>query len=215
MIQVLCNQMNKGDRLLRNGSSNLAASTYLTALSKLKSLNQDNDLYFTLRSTKFEGYYAVNAFKALRFKLQAGTAAAYLMSRNYKEVCQMTDAALTCNNAHRGCTHKPISICCSHMYYSAKQDWVEDQKLDYVKIHYCKALALKHMGDTVLAIEHMEKALAFDPGDGTVYAQLMLLKGKLEEDAARKARLEKLNARQNQLRRKQKDRREKGSSPRT
>lgn len=215
---MVCNWKDKGDRLLQNGSSILAASTYQTALSKLEPLNQDRHPGFTIRSTIFEGYRAWDAVNALKFKLQASIAAAYLMSRKHEEVSRLIDAGLKCSHAHRGCTHDQSHDYCNHMYSNygrpcwaedPEHDWAEDQKLDYAKMHYCKAIALEHTGDTVGAIDHMEKALSFDPGDETASAQLMRLKEKRKENGARSERLKKLNSGQIQLRNKQIRRREK------
>ena len=71
------------------------------------------------------------------------------------------------------------------------------------------------MGDTELAVKDMEKALDLDPGDGTTYAQLVLLKRKLEEknsrlrDRIRRKREKRLHVEQDQLRKKQERRRAK------
>lgn len=183
-LLVACNWKNKGDRLLGKGRSDLAASTYETTLSKIDQIPQIRDLNFTTKSGIFEGYPALNAIKTLKFKVQAGVAAAFLMSRKYKDVMGSTNAALTCSHAYCQCTDR-YSDNCSNRYWGEEYDWMEDQKLEYLKIHYCKAMALKHMGDTVRAIEHMETALGFDPGDSTVVEQLDLLKQnrKVEEDA--------------------------------
>lgn len=183
---------------MRNGISDVAITTYQTALRKLDLLSAHCPTCFILDSTTFQGC------RSLRFKLLASIAAAYSMSRKYKEVGQLTDSALKCNQAHYVGNHRPYG-CCSHTCRDDKYDWEKNQALDYLKIHYCKAIALKHTGDTVRAIEHMEKALVFDPGDAQVFTQLLSLKQKRkeEEDMLRRNRLEKLNALQDQLRRKQ------------
>lgn len=207
---MVCNWKRKGDRLIRNGSSNLAASTCQAALSKLDLL-KDRPIYFSMRSTAFEGFRSKDAINALSFKLQASLAAALLMSRKYEEVDQRIDFALKCDQADTNCAHKKSCPHCSLAYSDYNRDWIEDQKLDYLRIHYCKAIALKNLGDTTQAVVHMEKAQGFDPGDGHVFAQLVLLKQKLEEDKARarEQRLGKLNTQQSRLRRKQIDRKEK------
>lgn len=204
MVLVACNWKIKADRLLRNGRSNLATSTYKGTLSKIDRIGQNRELDFTILSGQFEDYCGTDALRALRFKVQASFCAAYLMSRKYQDVSKAADAALECTRAYRDCTHELYDYC-SLPYRASSQDWAEDQKLDYVKIHYCKALALNHMGATGRAVEHMEKALGFDPGDGTVFAQLTLLKQELKwkKDAVRHKRAGKLNVRQDQLRRKQ------------
>ena len=209
MIQVVCNWKTKGDRLIRKGSSNLAASTYQAALSKLDLL-RGRPLYFSMRSTAFEGFDSKDTINALSFKLQASVAAALLMSRKYEEVDRRTDSALICDQTKSYYTHEPHGYC-SLGYRDYDRNWIEDQRLDYLKLHYCKAIALKNMGDITQAVAHMEKAYGFDPGDGTVFAQLVLLKQKLEEDKARARgqRLAKLNPRQQRLRRKQTNRKEK------
>ena len=180
---MVCNWKKKGDRLIRNGSSNLAASTYQAALSKLDLVN-DCPLSFSLRSTEFEGFRSKDTINALSFKLQASLAAALLMSRKYEEVDRRADSALKCSGTRTDCTHKFFPHC-SLAYDDDNRNWIEDQKLDYLKIHYCKAIALKNMGDTTQALVNMEKAQGFDPGDGTVFAQLVVLKQKVEEDKAR------------------------------
>lgn len=154
----------------------MAATTYQTALHKLDFLSKHCDSFIILGSTTFEGYYAEDAMNSLRFKLRASIAAAYLMSRKFKEVSQLTDSALE----HYDWNHRPYDSC-TYTWRDYKCDWNRDHALDYLKVHYCKAMALKHEGDTTGAIEHMEKALVFDPGDGQVYTQLSLLKQKREE----------------------------------
>ena len=57
--------------------------------------------------------------------------------------------------------------------------------MDYANIHYNFSLGLKHIGETVRAVEQMEKALEFDPGDGTAFAKLMDLKRRVEKDSIR------------------------------
>lgn len=45
-----------------------------------------------------------------------------------------------------------------------------------------------HMGDTQRAIAQMEKALEFDPGDGTVFSQLMNLRRRAEKENFKRGR---------------------------
>ncbi|CAD6594353.1 MAG: hypothetical protein ASARMPREDX12_008700 [Alectoria sarmentosa] len=223
MFLVACNWKDKGDRLLRSGGSDLAASKYNTALSKIDSIVQKRELFFTIKSGTFEDYSSGDAITALRFKLQAGVAAAHLMSHKYKDVSESANAALACVQKYHNPTPRYHNDRSRKLWYDSWY-WREDQKLDYVKIHYCKALALKHMGDTARAMEHMgdtaramehmEKALGFDPGDSTVLAQLELLRQEraLEEDAVRRARARKLNSMQDLLRKKQRNRKGKARS---
>lgn len=143
--------------------------------------------------------------KALTFKLQAGLAAAGLMSGKYQEVIQLTESALTCNSPDGDCDHGH-RYNCNLGYNDDRPDRVGDQKLDYQRLHYSRALAHDRLGDPVRAIEHMEKALEYYPRDRTVFAQLALLKQK---SAAQKPRAEKLNVSQDQLRKKQENRRSK------
>ena len=171
------------------------------------------DMQFKSRSGKFEGYVAGNAINALTFNIQAGVAASYLMSRRYKSIIQSTDATLHCNNTN-GHRWYRRSDNCKHRYTTwSDRDWEEDQKYDYARIYYCRALALRHMGKTSLAVENMEKAIGFDAGDGTIFAQLVLLKRKLEQEKIRRnekirsKRARKLNVEQRELRKKQESRR--------
>lgn len=211
MIQVVCYRWKKGDRLLRSGRSILAASTYQTALSKIDLIRRKSYINFDVRANAFQGFDAVDTLNALALNLQAGLAAAHLMSQKFKEVVLSTKSALRCNQAAQDCPHR--SWYCNHSYRDRKRDWAKDQRLDYQRIHYCRAIALKYLGDTEYAVEHMEKALTFDPGDGTAFAQLTQLRQELEEKkaAARKRRSEKIHSPQNQLRIKQAKRRSKAS----
>ena len=150
----------------------MAASKYQAALSKLDLLNQTETEYFKLRRTIYEGCNLEDAINVLTFKLQANMAAACLMSRKYEEVDLWTSTALDCSHKEGDCPHH--SFC--KRFGESGREWDEEHRLDYLRIHYCKAMARKHVGDGVGALEHMEKALSFDPGDNTVYTQLMLLK---------------------------------------
>ena len=234
MFLVACNRKDKGDRLLQSGRSDLAVSRYKTALSKIDLISR---ICFSIKSGRFEGYHAENAIKALRFKVQASLAAAYLKSRKYKDVIRSTNTALACSSAWRDCDHRDWENCCPK-YWDESHDWMEDQKIDYLKLHYSKAMALRHKGVTSRAIGHLEIALSFSRGDGTVkqldlsleedalrIASLQELKSakdllrkkqiarkeKAREDAVRIARLYKLNSSQDRLRKKQTNRKEKAS----
>ena len=206
-IQVVWHWKQKGDRLIRSGRSILAASAYQAALNKLDFVHRKCYIYFIIRAEALKGYSAVHAMYALTIKLQAGLAAAGLMSRKYTEVAQLTKSVLKCSNSYCNCQNRPYD----RPDGPNDQDWAEDPKLDGLKLHYCRALSLHHTGDTPHAIEQMEQALSLDPGDGTVFAQLTILKQRLAqaEGAARKQKLEKLNSLQNQLRKKQATRRKK------
>ena len=207
MIEVVCNWKRKGERLFRSGRSYLAVSVYQAALKKLGMLDRNYSLSFTIRAKSFQGYEAVDAIKVLAFRIEACLAVASLKSQHYKEVAAQTDAALKCEDeTHTGIY--PPHMYCSHSYRRWNGDWAEDQKPEYLTLHYCKAMALYHLGNRVTAIEHMEEALRLDPGDTNVFEKLTMLKQTLaEEAAARKQRLVKINKPQNQLRKKQARRR--------
>ena len=73
------------------------------------------------------------------------------------------------------------------------------------------ALALEHVGDMVRAVECMEKALSFDPGDRAVLALLVRLRRRREVEGAKNVKKAmKLNRGQSLLREKQRRRKEKG-----
>ena len=92
------------------------------------------------------------------------------MSRRYTDIAQWIDAALKCSNSDsRACRG------CRHNYWDQKRDWTRDQREDYLKAHYCKAFALKELGDTEGAIKHLEKALGLE---SKVFVQLEPLKQK-------------------------------------
>ena len=59
---------------------------------------------------------------------------------------------------------------------------MEDQRLDYAKAYYCNSIALMRIGETVRAVERMEKALEYDPEDSAISAQLMILRRKVEKE---------------------------------
>ena len=168
-------------------------------------LDRSHDhLYFRIKAKCFQGYLAVDAIKILVFRIEACLAAASLKSRNYKEVVAQTYAALRCDGEIQTGCHE---YCCHSYGY-----WLEEQKPDCLRIHYCRAMALYHLGNTVTATWHMEYALHLDPGDNDVFEKLTMLQQKLAEESQisqrlRNLRLEKLNSSQNQLRKKQARRR--------
>lgn len=202
---MVCNWKNKGDRLLQSGRSILATSVYQTALNKIDLIKRDCYIYFQIRATTFQGYGAVDALKALAFKLQAGLAAAGLMSGKYQEVIQLTESALTCNSPDGDCNYGH-RYNCNLGYNDDRRERVGDQKVDYQRLHYSRALAHDRLSDPVRAIEHMEKALEYFPRDRTVFTQLTRLKQK---STAQKQRAAKLNVSQDRLRKKQENRRSK------
>ena len=120
-FMVACNWKKKGDQLLRSGRSELATTKYKSALSKVEWIAQNQRLHFTITSGMFESYLARDGLNALRFKLQAGVAASYLMSRKHKDVIQATSAALDCNPGERGCSHCCYDNC-RHAYSGANRD---------------------------------------------------------------------------------------------
>ena len=172
MLQVAYNWKTKGDQLLRSGRSNLAALKYQAALSKLDLLTQTVPYHFSLRTTTYKGCESIDVINVLTFKLQANMAASCLMAQKYEEVELWTSTALNCDHWSWKCPHQYFN----GLFPEKEHNWKEDQRLDYLKIHYCKAMAHKHVGDGAGALEHMEKALTFDPGDNTVFTQLMSLK---------------------------------------
>lgn len=199
-IYNIYDKKKKGDRLMRNGRPLQAASVYKTALGKIKQPKWFYDSKFMIRESIFEDRSAVDAMNVLTCKLLAGLAAATLRSHKYKEVIQLTDSALKCSIGSSDCPHG-IWDFCSHRYEIGCRGWEGHRKFDLVRLHYCRDLSLHRLGDTVSAIEHMEKALNLDPGDGTVFAQLTLLKQQQQEiqEEARKKRLYKLNGPQKKL----------------
>ena len=214
IIQVVSNWKRKGERLFRSGRSYLAASVFQTAFKKLEWLSYNHDLNFAVIANTIKEMNAVDAVQILAFSIEAWLAAASLKSRNYEEVVTQTDSALKCDDEEHSYIYRCESSY-SRFYnsiYSRFQDsyddgWEEDRKLDYLRIHYCRAMALYHLGDTVTAVKHMEEALRLDPGDNAVFEKLTMMKQTLK--SARKPRLEKLNRPQNRLREKQARRRTK------
>ena len=181
-LLVVCNWRRKGDWLLRNGRSKLATSSYKTALLKLESLNPGWD--HTLTSGTFEGYSAEEATKILRFNLQASVAASLLRSQKYKNIVQWVDDVMKHRVCPSRCTHK-YSDC---DYYGCWPNTSEKNKDDEAKAHYCYSLALMQTGDISRAIQQMEKALEFDPGDGRVLSQLLNLRRKAEKETLKRER---------------------------
>lgn len=210
LLLVACNWKDKGDRLLRRGISHLAIKKYTAALSKLDSISETRTPFFELTSGPFSGYTAADAIKALNLKTQARLAAALLMSRRYEDVIHTTETALKCRVPDCDWEHRP-HYNCSHSYWDGKFDWLRDQKLDYQGLYQCMALALEHVGDMVRAVECMEKALSFDPGDRAVLALLVRLRRRREVEGAKNVKKAmKLNRGQSLLREKQRRRKEKG-----
>lgn len=122
------------------------------------------------------------------------------MSRKYHDTIQLTEDALRPNDTHMYHAYDDDNSYYQSYWWDGHK-WAEDQSFGAARIHYCKALALKYTGDTAGAVEHMEKAVEFDPGDNQAFDQLKLLKLELEQQRAK--RMEKLNAPQIQLREKQ------------
>lgn len=179
---VACNWRRKGDRLFRNGRSNLATSNYKTALLKLEPLKPDFLHIFT--SGTFEGYRAEDVIKILRLNLQASVAASYLRSHRYKDIVKLADDVLKCCLYPSRCSHEYSDCDCVKCWAKTS----EQSKDDEVKAHYCYSLALMQTGDTSGAIEQMEKALEFDPGNGAVFSQLMNLRRKAEKENLKRGR---------------------------
>ena len=149
----------------------------MAALGRTYWLEDHRELYFGIDSGPFAGYRGTSGVPALTFRLQASLAASYLMAGRYDDVILLTDAALDTSEDYREVTYY-------HHDRELKRKWREDQRVDYQKVHQCRALAHKHMGESLQAVQSMEKALSFDPGDGDVFAQLMQLKKQLEKDVA-------------------------------
>lgn len=179
---VVCNWKRKGDRLLRNGRSELATFSYKTALLKLESLNPN--WRYEIESGTFEGYGAREAVEVLKFRLQASVSASYLRSHKYKDAVKWGDDILK--------HHHYLSRCplwwLGPGYHSCDPATLEKYKNDEVKAHYCYSLALMHMGDTSRAIEQMEIALKLDPSEGTVFAQLINLRRRAEKEKLKRER---------------------------
>lgn len=187
MFLVACNWKAKGDRLLRNGRSDLATTKYEAALLKVEAIRQHRDLDCMINTGTFKDYDAIDGINVLTFRTYAGMAASLLMSRKYKDVIELTDVALQRNQYRQGA----LDHCYMQDYLCDGYDWALDQRFDYAGIHYCHAISLKKRGDTSGAVEHMEKAVEYDPGDGQAFEQLQILKRKQEREPATKTK--KLN----------------------
>ena len=203
---ISCNRKDRGDRLLQSGRSDLAASTYINALHKISCLRQywleevkvenrsssytkpRNNLSFLITSGPFKDLNAKYATKALRFKVQACMADAYSRSGRPRDVINAVEAALDC--PHKCSYHYTCDCHQSRNSFpgSEERDWAEDQKFDYVKLYYHKALALEKIGDTSKAIEDMEQALKHDPESDMALSELSRLQRKLEEEVAHDSR---------------------------
>ena len=218
---ILCNRKDRGDRLLQSGRSDLAALTYLSALQKLCGLREywleevevktgkwscltaRNRLSFRITSGPFKDLKARYATKALKFKVQASMAAAFSRSGKYTHVIDVAEAALDCDKRIRGFAHLS-TYNCHHsedcFFGSEGRDWAEDQKSDYAKLYYHRALALEKLGNTSGAIEDMEEALKHDPESDVALAELPRLQRKLEENVAHDSRMaQKLNIRRAEM----------------
>ena len=162
----------------------MAISTYQTTLSKMELLNQ-NLIWWEISSGIFEGYSIFDGIRALTFKVQASIAASHLKSRRYKDALKCTDDLLRCDYDPSSCIHRHGYHTHTHRYGDHKLDWAKDQRLDYAKAYYCNSIALMRIGETVRAVERMEKALEFDPEDSAVSAQLMILRREAEKEKSR------------------------------
>ena len=212
---MVYNWKRKGERLFRSGRSYLAASVFQTALQKLESLDLDriHGVDFKPAPNSLRAYSAVDTGKILAFQIEACLAAASLESRDYDEVCLETGSFLWWDDETHRLTCQDHYDCNQSLSYSCRQ-WVGDQTFEYLRIFYCRAMALYHLGDTVSAVWHMEEALRLDPGDNNVFEKLTMLKQTvatqaLAKEAARNQRLQKLNSSQIQLQKKQARRRAK------
>ena len=209
-MEVVFNWKRRGEGLFRSGRTYLAASVYQKALKKLELLRDKHESDFWFASKIYQGHWMNDVIRRHAFKLETCLAAANLKSRNYTEVVARTYSPLNCEDESHSLTYRDHDYC-SHSYGNNLEDWEYDLRNDYIRIHYCRAMALYHLGDTVAATEHMEAALGLDPGDNHVFEKLTMLKQKLAEEAVpRKLRLTKLNKPQTQLRKKQERRRMKG-----
>ena len=139
------------------------------------------NLGWEISSGAFEGYDISDGIQSVNFKIQACLAAAYLKSRRFEDVLKLTDDLLRCDYDPSGCR---IDGCDyhTHVHNNYTRDWVEDQRLDYAKAYYCNSIALMRVGETVRAVERMEKAFEFDPEDSAVSVQLTILRRKAEKE---------------------------------
>ena len=141
----------------------------------------NKDPFWEISSGAFKGYSIRDALKSLDFKTQACLAASYLKSRRFNDVLKLTDDLLRCDYDPSSCRDDGPGYHI-HVHYNYMRDWAKDQRLDYAKAYYCNSIALMRIGETVRAVARMEKALAFDPEDSAVSAQLMILKRKAEKE---------------------------------
>ena len=190
-----CNWKTNGDRLLRSGRCKLAASTYTKALAKTEALDRWQDC--NIESGMFAGYDFKDAVHSLRFKLGASLATAQLQCRRYKHLIRRSERTLSCRNdycyAYREVErtedrydYKQHDGSCWNIYWRGERNWIQEHRSDYVKIHNCRALALMHLHDIKGAVEQMKTALAFDPGDGTLFRQLGYLRWRLDRQKRRR-----------------------------
>ena len=75
---------------------------------------------------------------------------------------------------------------CRLKYEQYDRDWVEERRVDYARILYCRGMAFMRLGDIRRGVEEMETAQGFDPGDGAIGAQLGVLRGKLKREELRR-----------------------------
>ena len=158
----------------------MAISTYQTTLSKMELLKQKL-IWWEISSGIFEGYSSFDGIRALTFKVQASIAASHLKSRRYEDALNCTDDLLRCDYDPLSCRHRECRDTHTHEYGDHKLDWKKDQRLDYAKAYYCNSIALMRSGETVRAVERMEKALEFDPEDSAISAQLMISRREAEK----------------------------------
>ena len=210
-MEVVCNWMRKGERLFQSGRSYLAASVYQKALKKLEDLNNNHYSDFEDSWIIFQGHWIVDMMKKFAFKIEACLADANLKSRDYSGVITWTYPNLTIDDGISSLTSSLTYRChasCNHSYAGGfPESLAEEQKHNYIRIHYCRAMALYHLYDTKAAIEHMEEAHTLDPGDGHVFEYLTMLKQKLADEVF--YRRQWLNKLQIKLQKKQSRRRSK------
>ena len=139
------------------------------------------NLHWKIRSGPFEGYIVKDGIKALNFKVQASIAASHLKTGRYNDVIKWTDDLLRCDYDPSNCRLDERGDH-THVHMGYIHDWAKDQRLDYAKAYYCNAIALMRIGETVRAVERIEKALEFDPEDSAISAQLMILKRTAEKE---------------------------------
>ena len=174
----------------------MAISTYQRSLSKIGLLIQDLDCittssrtfggYKIISSGTFEGYTIKDGIKSLEFKVVASIAASYLQSERYEVVIECTDGLLKCDFDSYEPSKCRYQAEYKHrcVYEDYERDWAKDQRLDYAKVYYCNSIALMRLGESVRALERMEKALELDPEDSAISAQLMILRRKAEKESS-------------------------------